>query len=315
MAHFYTTFGTSIVSNVEIPDFLESGPAPGDIEVTVGSLPDLPGAPEIWFESEYRTADGAPLFTIARAGDHHLFRYADGCSFTISSSGSEIHGVSLLGASLSDLFTYLTGPILGFAFRLRGIAVLHSSAVTMNGKAVLFLGHPTAGKSTTTAALVLGGARLISDNLVPLFEEGETLLARPGYPRIRLWPDSSELLFGSAEALPPITPGWEKRFFDARELFETDSRPIGAVYVLRWSEEAAVILQPVTGAEALKMLIANSYPEQFQQPAMRAAELSVFSRLASSVPIVILSRGEKVPLDELTAAIRGDVARRTTTHE
>lgn len=61
----------------------------------------------------------------------------------------------------------------------RGRYVLHASAVVSDGRAVILLGLPGAGKSTLSAALQTGGFELLSDNLVAVGAAGVWSVPEP----------------------------------------------------------------------------------------------------------------------------------------
>lgn len=82
----------------------------------------------------------------------------------------------------------------------------------LRGRAVLFSGDPGYGKSTTAGALALRGVPVLSDDIVPLELTGGEIWATPGYPRECLWPEAVEKLAGTVEALPRLTPVWEKQY-------------------------------------------------------------------------------------------------------
>ena len=82
---------------------------------------------------------------------------------------------------------------------------------------------------------------MIADDVVALAEDGGNFLVQPGYPRVNLWPDSVRVLFGSEEALPRITPTWDKRYMalgDNGLGFATKPLPLGAIYLLGAREAA-----------------------------------------------------------------------------
>src|SRR5262249_55064163 len=138
-------------------------------------------------------------------------------------------------ATVADTCCYLFGPVLGWVLRLRGGVPLHASAVALDGRGVVFLGPGGAGKSTLAAALVLTGAELVSDDLVPILEEDGRISIVPASPSLRLWPESVAMLFGDAEALPRLSPAWDKRGLDVRRhglRFREQAVDLAAVYVL-----------------------------------------------------------------------------------
>jgi hypothetical protein len=55
------------------------------------------------------------------------------------------------------------------------------------------------------------GYPVLANDVVPVFEDSGKFMVRPAYPRIWLCPHTAETLFGSIEALPLLTPAWEKR--------------------------------------------------------------------------------------------------------
>ena len=112
-----------------------------------------------------------------------------------------------------DTATYLLGPVLGFVLRLRGIACLHASAISIDGRTVLLLGPAGSGKSTTAAAFACKGCRVLSEDVCALHCTPDGIFVQPGYPRLRL-PNSVGMLFGAQDALPLLTPNWNKRFLD-----------------------------------------------------------------------------------------------------
>jgi hypothetical protein len=218
------------------------------------------------------------------------------------------------GSSLQDTQSYLVGPILGLLLRLRGVVCLHGSAVSINDRGVVFVGSEGAGKSTTAAAFATQGHPVLSDDIVGLTERGTEFQILPAYPRINLWPDSVKLLFGSVEALPMITTGWDKRYLTIGEAegtkFEERPLPLAAIYVL--GEAAGVSgerIETISQKTALMMLVENTYATNFLDAKQRAKEFKVLSRVVTTVPVRKINRGrEAAGVEELCAAIQRNFA-------
>jgi hypothetical protein len=120
-------------------------------------------------------------------------------------------------------------------------------------------------------------------------EEGR-FQVEPGYPRICLWPDAVEELFGARDALPQLTPSWEKFFLplEGRNAkFEAHKRPLGAVYMLapRAAEANAPRIEEVGPREALLELVQNTYMNWLLDRDQRAAEFDALSKLVTQVPV------------------------------
>jgi len=95
-----------------------------------------------------------------------------------------------LGQDQARLRLFLLGSAMGALLAQRGKLVLHAGCVAMGERALAVAGNSGAGKSTTTAALVQRGCTLLSDDLVAV-SQGRVC---SGYPFLRLWPQSFNLL-------------------------------------------------------------------------------------------------------------------------
>jgi hypothetical protein len=245
-------------------------------------------------------------------GDYVGFFYADGARFVVARSGREVWADWPENYTLEDACTYLIGPVMGYVLRLRGVVSLHASSVAIDEQAIGLVGVPGAGKSTTAAAFAHSGFSVIADDVVALAEEGGSFLVQPGYPRVNLWPDSVQALFGSAEALPRITPNWDKRYlvlgqngFD----FATKPLPLRAIYLLGTREESltAPVIGQVAGSAALAGLVANTYVNYLLNRNMRSVEFDVLSRLAAKIPIRrVRPTADPSAVFDLCAAISAD---------
>jgi hypothetical protein len=152
------------------------------------------------------------------------------------------------------------------------------------------MGMPGAGKSTTAAAFAQLGYPVLSDDVVVLDDLGDRFVVQPGYPRVNLWPDSVCTLFGSVDALPWITPTWDKRYLALDQngrRFQSSPLPLGAIYVLaeREAELTSPVIEEVVGGEAIVTLVANTYVNYLLDRDMRTREFDVLSRLLAGVPV------------------------------
>jgi hypothetical protein len=93
-------------------------------------------------------------------------------------------------------------------------------------------------------------------------------------------------MFGSPEALPRITPTWEKRFLGldgAR--FQRERLPLAAIYVLEDRGPGSPRIEPLEPPEALIWLVAHAYSAQLLDKRMRAREFECLARLVGQVPV------------------------------
>src|SRR5439155_1319968 len=127
-------------------------------------------------------------------------------------------------------------------------------------------------------------------DVLALTEDSDRFLVKPGYPRVNLWPDSVRTLFGSEEALPRITPTWDKRYMalgDKSPSFASKPLPLGAIYILDEREEVlkGPVVEEMTGSDAFVALVANTYVNYLLDREMRRREFEVLTRVASEIPI------------------------------
>jgi hypothetical protein len=112
----------------------------------------------------------------------------------------------------------ILGRALGALLQWRGRFVLHASAVANGGRVRVVAGASGSGKSTTAAAHIARGWRLVADDLVVIDLDGDEPRVLPAYPQLRLWPDAAAALgieIGSTERvhrdhdkrIVPIAPG------------------------------------------------------------------------------------------------------------
>src|SRR5438128_11149674 len=268
-----------------------------DVSLALGRMPpDLDGMPEPsaadFYVSDDRDERGVPGVKVARLAGGAYFRiaYADGTRIVVDSKASRIWATAPAGATVEDTATYLLGPALGFVLRLRGVTCLHASAVAIGGGAVAFVGAAGAGKSSTAAAFARLGYPVLTDDVAALEDFGDRFNVQPAYPRVRLWPDAVEALFGAPDALPRITPGWEKRYLaldNAHHRFQASPLELRAVYLLgeRAEEGGATRVEAATGKSALMSLVAETYATRMIDAALRAREFELLGRLVEHVPV------------------------------
>jgi hypothetical protein len=187
--------------------------------------------------------------------------------------------------------------------------------VAVDDRAIALAGLPGAGKSTTAAAFGCTGFPVLSDDLVALADKGAQFHAPPGYPRVNLWPDSVLALFGSEDALPRITPTWDKRYMPLGQnghLFALKPLPLGAIYILDSRDMALTspIVEEFSGEEAFMALVANTYVNYLLDQGMRRTEFDVLSRVVSEIPIRrVRPPAEPSAIFDLCKAIAADARR------
>jgi hypothetical protein len=195
--------------------------------------------------------------------------------------------------------------------------VLHASAVAVAGQgAVLFAGGKGSGKTTLAAGLLREGHELLGDDVVSLEEAAGGVLARPSYPRLRLWPDQVRALTAMpVEGLRRVHPEVDKRWVPVGEggwgRFRAEPERVRCLYLVEGREGGAPSFAAVAPAEALVALSAAAFlPRMVHALGWQRRRLGLLGHLVEAVPV----RRLRYPLgfDRLagvSGAVAADLAR------
>ena len=269
----YRIYGLYLSSDFPIPGLEEETDRAHrpDLLVQFGSEPpwvrDALSLPSLILQSIAASPETQdPAFVLTSFGEWQFFQlaYSDGTRFVVNSTATHIWGTAGESQTMEDLSTYFLGPIMGFILRRRGITALHASAFCLDGKAIVLTGEAGSGKSTTAAALALRGLPVLCEDIAAVEEKDGSFAVQTGYARVCLWPESVEILKGHPDALPRLSPNWEKCYLPldgATARLETQKRPFGAIYILSPREAAADAprIEEVSNREVLLELVQNTY--------------------------------------------------------
>lgn len=158
-------------------------------------------------------------------------RFQRPCEPVIDVVGTDCVHITSVAAGDSLPPPRFFGSAVAGLLALRGSVPLHGSAVEVDGRAILICGDGGDGKSTLAAALVVRGARLISDDLsaLGLAQDGTPVLA-PGRRSIRLHPRAIQMIEPIATE---IRPSGDKKLLVALPRVADDMRiPLATIIVL-----------------------------------------------------------------------------------
>ncbi|MGK7927908.1 MAG: hypothetical protein AB4290_22170 [Spirulina sp.] len=292
------TFSTHVPLPGLVPLRANSWQAP-PAKVYLGMLPSLAEFQrERWYISSSNHATDKPNLQVWRCFDQakdktrFYLQYGDETEFLIQRSPLQIWANWPASLTLEDTATYLLGPVLAFVLRLQGVLCLHASAIALEGGAIAFVGAAGMGKSTTAAAFANLGYPVLSDDVVALNWQDDRVFVLPAYPRLRLWPESVEFLYGSRDRLPPIVPTnptWDKRYLDLKQKkysFQNSPLPLVRIYFLgERREENSPKIEEIPPREAAIALIANTSTNYLLDRDLRKQEFVSVTRLLEGVPV------------------------------
>jgi hypothetical protein len=276
----YTAYQLIIESEVPLGALMPSQGEP-DVTLTLGYLKD----------SAFHKSDGGQHF-VGEVEGVGTFAVLEGCKIIVD---------PLPGVEDALLNTFLVGPILAVLLRQRGFLVLHASSVVVNDVAIAFIGNSGAGKSTTAQAFHRQGHTVLTDDVMVVQLDGDRPMVRPGYPLIKLWPESATATGYSPDSLPCIHGFSTKRSHQLTSGFGQTAFVLQRIYLLDQGDEHRIV--SLNASEACLALLRHSRATTLlTHPDFRSKNFRQCSWVAQNVSMAQFER--KPALSELSELVK-----------
>jgi hypothetical protein len=240
--YHYKAFGLSILSEIKLPE-LSNGDAENahDLQIKSGQFE----TPPLSNTQLYRRGIRA---SFAQDADENLYLHWGGvATFRASAGNCLILNPLTEDENLISLFT--VSEALGLILFQKGLFLLHASAVQVGDEAWCFMGKPGAGKSTTAAAFIKAGCKLLSDDLTAIgFNERGLAEIIPAYPQLKIWDNTVNGLQYDKSDLQPVSEGVNKFSYQPKSAFPHDPVPLKAIYFLHNARNRKPLM-PLSAAE------------------------------------------------------------------
>ncbi|KAA9397179.1 hypothetical protein Har1130_08530 [Haloarcula sp. CBA1130] len=241
----YEAFGLTVRSAFDVPELPLAEPEPdgrADITITEERIP----CP--------LSADSSSTFHAVTEREYYLLydaatvRILDGKSIAVDPASDVPSEV---------LRHVLVGPALNHLLDQRGYFVLHASTVSIDGRAVAFVGESGVGKTTTAMACLLNGHRVLSDDVAAITLGDSGPVVRSGYPSMKLDPEAVEAFDPPVEPPEQVHGGRPRHFYGLRHDQPATPVPLERIYLLEDGESIA--MEPVRPDEQVMALVDNTY--------------------------------------------------------
>lgn len=249
------------------------------------------GGDSQWYHP-FELEDGGTWLEAGTVHDGYLLRYPGLIDFRVSDLGRRVDAyphADTPSDTVRHLFLAQVWPIL---LSLRGHLVLHASAVRLGDRAVAFVGHTGQGKSTLAASFNRRGYALVTDDVLLLDREDETVRAVPSYPEQRLWSDSAAQLADTPEAMQRVAHYTEKRALHLsveHRAFEHHPVPLAALFWLDADVDCEnIAAKPLGLSEAYVALLDQVFRLDFSDRELMRREVQQLTDLVHSVPVFSL---------------------------
>lgn len=285
-AYSYQAYGLSIQATLPLPELVAGKEASvadkrdADIVVRFGKV-------------EGSLAEANDAYRHIHATPEGIYLSWRGVGAFLVRDGREIIVDPAQGVEERVLRLFILGTTLAMLLHQRGeLVVLHASVVAISGQAVAFVGVKHAGKSTMAAALYAQGHDLVADDILAIDMSQDCPMALPGFPHLKIWPDSVASLGYVPETLPRLRPELEKRGHRVTGGFSREPVPLRCIHVLGLGLDPEI--EPLRPQEALLELMPHWYGARFGTELLQAFDLSTHflqcANLANKVPVCRLKR-------------------------
>ena len=298
MSFSYLAGGRELWSDVPLPSLCSAPaasasasavPGAGAIHLVVSGEPFE--EPARWLYTERYDETLEPWRAVGARDREYLVRLFGFADFLLEKGGHTARVRVAAGAPESAIEPLFLEQVLPLWWSLLGRPCLHASAVAWGegegACAIAFAGASGAGKSTLATSLAGAGGLLADDCLALDVVEGG-VLAYPGHRAVRLFGDSAEALFASAEA-GELAPDGEKR----RVVVPAADRslPLARIYLLERpasSDVGTARAERLRLRDAVSRLAGCLFRIDPEDRSQLAGELDLLGRIAAGVPVARL---------------------------
>ena len=272
----YAVFGLNVASEIELPELRGR---------------DDRGEPDVVVKSGEIASDARLTAGLHIIGSEALLWIPEVGRYLMR-EGRELIFDPLPEVSARNVRLYLLGSAFAAIIHQRGLLPLHANSIIIDGKAIGFMGHPGAGKSTMAAWFHDSGFGILGDD-VCVVSGGVEPLAHAGVPRLRLWREALEASGRTVDGYEMSFDNYDKYNVPiGEESGLVEQAPLSHLYLLDdagGSDRSAI--EPLHGAAAVEALVANTYRGGYVQIMGRTQQhLAACIQLAQLVPVFRVSR-------------------------
>lgn len=297
----YDVYGLRVQSEVRLPLAPEVRADPVRVDCRIrrtypGDLPTEPDGRVVKEVMCHEPCHGGRAFLRITRGPHGTWFWFDSVgTFHVAPDARLVNVYAHPGRDEPTLGLVLVAQVLVFVLHQLGFPSLHASAVEIRDGVLAFLGPVGRGKSTLASFFLPHGAKLVTDDVLPLKEGDDGVYAVPSLPLLKLATLPTDFDGWHPHAERPSWLRSEKMLLavDTHRRFASSPGRIHAVYVLDRREpsstdDSVCTIEPLSGVSAISALLCNTRNDALLDPSEHAMLLPLYARLATHAPIRIL---------------------------
>jgi hypothetical protein len=196
----------------------------------------------------------------------------------------------------------VVAQVLPLAAVLRGMEILHASAVALSGRAVAFLGASGAGKTTLAGRILARGARLVTDDVLAVDLADEAVRAHRGGAVARIDPQElRSMTFDERRVLGKVQARGEK--WHLAPALAPAQLPLGVTYhLVRPARLHGVEIAAVRPYDPA-LLLGSAFLPYVSDPDRLKRQLEVGAAIASSTPLYQVRVGSEASSAEVAESV------------
>lgn len=302
----FSVYGVTVASNFDLSRLLPAAAEEETADLAFLCVDELP--------SELSIGPGKVVFDrqpirMSRHAEWDVLAFEDSTVHYVSSNQIVCHVKRLEHEFLVPI--QLLGMVMAVWLEARGNVVLHASAVATSMGAFLFLAGGKAGKTSLAAAFGSLGDSIVTEDLAAL-SMSERIFVQPGYPLMRMWPESASHFLGSSEGFAIYHPAFEKLWVPMRRLGRFQSAPVevSRLFLPERKPNGPIEIRALPHVEAVKSLLAGSFLADIAEPASDVAgRFEKIVDIVNTVPVYSLVYPEGFEhLPEVREALLADLS-------
>ncbi|GAB2537595.1 serine kinase [Spirosoma aerophilum] len=212
----YLAFGLTLETDVNFFGILQESTAQPDVLICAGTIQQKANRPTRIQRRGIRAKFGAtPSSLLLNWEGIGLFSVTNGTDIRYQCPDTDEGTLRL----------FLLSEVIGLVLYQRGLFLLHGSAVKLSHDAIVFLGIPGAGKSTTAAAFGKAGHTVLTDDLVAIQLIDQKPYVVPAFGQYKIWQNTVTGLAFDESTLAPSFEGATK-FLVNQPLSDFPNTPI-----------------------------------------------------------------------------------------
>lgn len=234
-----------MLTDIEFPQLVTASAAPADIMVCHGNAAASVAA----HEPNVQYAFGSKFSWLVNKTCY--LTVSDGCLITYELKPN---------AREAYLRNYILGWGLSMLAMQRGETALHCSAVCDSSRAILLCGESGSGKSTLTRTYIDTGYHLMADDMALIeYHSNQQAWVKSAFPYQKLCRDAALRSGCSLDQLIYIDEEKDKFLVPCHDIYESSSKPLGAIIQLSVGNVPNVTVQKLEGLPAFYTCVNNLF--------------------------------------------------------